>query len=218
MTTPVIIDIVAAAILIGFAACGARRGLFRALAGLLIVVLALVGARFAARALAGPAARMVGPAIERHIERKLDEALPDVAEDLAGAVQMPEAYLPEELLGLLGITGDRLDALAGQVRENVRETGVSILSAVAESAAEAFFHGLFYILAFFILIVALNLAAKVLDLAFKLPVLHGANALGGAAVGLAEGALLLLLLAVLLQKLGVAPEGSCLLQFAARWV
>ena len=52
MTVPVIIDIIAAALLIGFTLYGARRGLFRALAGLLIVVLALTGARFAAAALA----------------------------------------------------------------------------------------------------------------------------------------------------------------------
>ena len=216
MTTPVIIDIIAAAILVGFTAYGARRGLFRALAGLLIVVLALLGARFAAEKLAAPAARMAEPAIQRQIERRLDEALADLPVDLDGAVRMPEEYLPEELLGILGITGDRLDALADQARESVRETGVSVLSAVAESAAEAFFHGLFYILAFLILTVLLNLAAKVLDLAFRLPVLHGANALGGAAVGLLEGVLLLFLLALLLRKLGMDPQGSCLLQFAAR--
>lgn len=216
MTTPVIIDIIAAVVLIGFTVCGARRGLFRALAGLLIVVLALLGARFAAEKLAAPAARMAEPAIQRHIEQKLDEALDDLPVDPGGTAQMPEEFLPEELLAILGITGDRLDALADRARESVRETGVSVLSAVAESAAEAFFHGLFYILAFLILTVLLNLAAKVLDLAFKLPVLHGANALGGAAVGLLEGVLLLFLLALLLRKLGVAPQGSCLLQFAAR--
>ena len=48
MTTPVIIDLIAAALLLGFTIAGARRGLFRTLAGILIVVLAMTGARFAA--------------------------------------------------------------------------------------------------------------------------------------------------------------------------
>lgn len=62
MTTPVIIDIIAAAVLLAFAAYGGRRGLFRALAGLLSVVVALVGAGMIASALAPPAARLVTPA------------------------------------------------------------------------------------------------------------------------------------------------------------
>lgn len=208
--TPVIIDIIAAAILVGFTACGARRGLFRALAGLVIVVLALVGAGIAARTLAPPAARLVQPVIERRVEQQLDEALSDTVGE------MPEELLPEELLALLGISGDRLDALADQARQTVRESGASILSAVAESAAESFLYGLFYILAFLILTVLLNLAAKLLDLALKLPVLHGANALSGAAVGLAEGVLVLFLLALFLQRLDVPLEESYILRFAVR--
>ena len=210
MTVPVIIDIIAAVLLMGFTIYGAKRGLFRALAGLLIIILALAGARFAAEALSGPAARLAGPALERHIEKRLDDAL-------SGAVgQMPEEVLPEELLALLGITGERLEDLAEQARESVRETGASILSAVAQSAAESFFYMLFYVLAFLLFSALLNLAAKLMDLALKLPVLHGANALGGAAVGLVEGALILFLLVLLLQRLDVPPEGSYILQLASR--
>lgn len=209
MTAPAIIDIIAAALLIGFTLYGAHRGLFRALAGLLILVLALVGARFVAEALTPPAARLASPVIERHIEKRLDEALSDTVG------QLPEEILPEELLGLLGIAGSRLEDLAEQAREGVRETGASILSSVARSMAESLFYGVIYVLAFLLLAVVLNLAAKVLDLALKLPVLHGANALGGAAVGLAEGALAVFLLVLLMQRLGVSPEGSYILQLGS---
>lgn len=210
MTVAVIIDIIAAALLIGFTLYGAKRGLFRALAGLLIVVLALTGARFAAAALAPAAAEMAAPVIQRHIEERLDEVLPD------SAGGMPEEVLPEELLGLLGITGGRLEDLAEQAREGVRETGVSILSAVARSVTESFFYGVICVLVFLLLTVLLNLAARVMDLALKLPVLHGANALGGAAAGLAEGVLAVFLLVLLAQRLGISPEGSYILQFASR--
>lgn len=202
MTAPVIIDIIAAADLIGFTIWGARRGLFRALAGLLIVILALVGARFAAEALAPPAADLTAPAMERYIEKRLDEALAD------SFGQVQEEILPEEVLGFLGIAGDRLENLAERAREGVRETGTSILSAVARSMAESFFYGVIYILAFLLLAFLLNLAARLMDLAMKLPVLHGANALGGAVVGLIEGALVLFLLVMLLRRLGISLEGS----------
>lgn len=205
MAAPVIIDIIAAALLLGFALYGARRGLFRALAGLLIVVLALVGARFAAEALTPSAAALAAPIIQGRIEKKLDAALEDTADQLSRDI------LPEELLGLLGVVGDRLEDLASKAREDVRETGASILSAVARSVAESFLYGVIYVLAFLLLTVLLNLAAKVLDLALRLPVLHGANALGGAAVGLVEGALVVFLLALLLAGLGVSPEGSYIL-------
>ena len=210
MTVPVIIDIIAAALLIGFTLYGARRGLFRALAGLLIVVLALTGARFAAAALAPAAAEMAAPVIQQHIEERLEEVLPDPAGG------MPEEVLPEELLGLLGITGGRLEELAEQARAGVRETGVSILSAVARSVTESFFYGVICVLVFLLLTVLLNLAARVMDLALKLPVLHGANALGGAAAGLAEGVLAVFLLILLVQRLGISPEGSYILQLAPR--
>ncbi len=207
MTAPAIIDIIAAALLLGFALYGAYRGLFRALAGLLIVVLALTGARFAAEALTPPAARLASPVIQRRIEKQLDEALPDAVG------QLPEEI--PELLGLLGISGDRLEDLAEQAREDVRETGASILASVARSMAESLFYGVIYVLAFLLLTVLLNLAAKVLDLALKLPVLHGANALGGAAVGLVEGALAVFLLVLLAQRLGISPEGSYILQLGS---
>ena len=129
---------------------------------------------------------------------------------------MPEEVLPEELLGLLGITGGRLEELAEQARAGVRETGVSILSAVARSVTESFFYGVICVLVFLLLTVLLNLAARVMDLALKLPVLHGANALGGAAAGLAEGVLAVFLLILLVQRLGISPEGSYILQFASR--
>ena len=210
MTVPVIIDIIAAVLLIGFAIGGARRGLFRALAGLLIVALALTGAKFAAETLSPRAAALVAPIVERQIGERVDEALEDTAD------QLPRDLLPEELLGLLGIGGQRLEALSERAREAIRETGVSILTAVARSMAESFLYSLIFILTFVLLTVLLRLIARVTDLALKLPVLHTANALGGAVMGLAEGALLVWLLTLLLAGLGVSPEGSHLLQFASR--
>ena len=212
MQTPVIIDIIAAAVLLGFTVYGARRGLFRALAGLLIVAAALMGARIAAETLVPPTMDLVRPVVQRHVEQELDRTLGDGME-----ISMPEE--PEALLALLGVDEAWLAELAEQVRRTIQETGATILAAVAESLAEPVLYSLLFLLAFFLLTAALKLAARLLDLALKLPVLHGANALGGAAVGLLEGLVVLAVAALVLNRLEVPlAEESYLLRIFAAWL
>ncbi len=205
MTTPVIIDIVAAAVLLGFAVFGAKRGLLRTLAGFVIVVVALVGAGMIAATFSGPVAKLAAPVIEKQIETKVDDAL--TAE--TGQVQMPEAdvedgFQIEDLLELLGLDMEVRTSLAEQARETVRDTGVSIAAAVVESIAQSMIYGVLYILSFLALLVLLHVLLRAMDLVFKLPGLHGLNALGGALIGLTEGTLLLFLSVWALRKLGVS--------------
>ena len=211
MGIPVIIDIIAAAVLLGFTVYGARRGLFRALAGLLIVAAALIGARMAAETLVPPVMDLSRPLIQRHVEKELEQALGDQVE-----VSMPEE--PEALLALLGVDEARLAELAEQVRRTIQETGATILAAVAESLAEPVLYSLLFLLAFLLLTAALRLAARLLDLALKLPVLHGANALGGVAVGLLEGLVVLAVAALVLKRLDVPLAESHLLRIFAAWL
>ena len=217
MGNPAIIDIAAAAILLGFLVCGARRGLFRALAGLAALVLAIAGARVAAENLTPPAVALVRPAIEARIQEQLDDALetPDPSEP----GRMPEEDSgAEELLQLLGVSGERLEDLAQEAREAVRDTGVSVLTAVAECVTEPVLYSVLFLMLFLALLVLLRLAARALDLFLKLPVLHGANALGGALVGLLEGLAALALLTLLLLRLDVPLEESVLLHGFATWL
>ena len=76
MTTPVIIDVIMAVVLIAAVIYGAHRGLFRALAGLAVVIVALVGAAIIANTLAAPAARLVTPLIREQIETKVTRLWP----------------------------------------------------------------------------------------------------------------------------------------------
>lgn len=213
MTTPVIIDIVAAVVLLGFTVCGAKRGLLRTLAGLVIVIVALVGAGMIATAVSGPAAKLAAPVIEKRIEARVQDAMA-VETD---RVQMPEAdvedgFRIEELLSLLGLDQEIRDSLAEQARETVRDTGVSIAAAVVESITQSIIYGVLYILSFVALLVLLHVLLRALDLVCKLPGLHGLNALGGGLIGLIEGALLLFLAVWVLRRLGVSFETEALNQ------
>lgn len=213
MTTPVIIDIVVAAVLLGFAVYGGKRGLFRALSGLLAVVVALVGAGIIAATFTTPVTKIVTPLIAGHIEEKVENAMAVQSAD--SGVQMPEADTEDpsaiqDLLAILGLDDEVRSRLAEEVQEKVRDTGASIAAAVVESMARSFIYGTLYILSFAVLLLLMKVLIGAMDLVLKLPLLRGLNTLGGAAVGLVEGALLLFLAVWVLRRLGVSFESEAL--------
>ena len=213
MTTPVIIDIVVAAVLLGFAVYGGKRGLFRALSGLLAVVVALVGAGIIAATFTTPVTKVVTPLIAGHIEEKVENAM--AVQSAGSGVQMPEAD-PEDpsaiqdLVAILGLDDEVRSRLAEEVQEKVRDTGASIAAAVVESMARSLIYGTLYILSFAVLLLLMKALIGAMDLVLKLPLLRGLNTLGGAAVGLVEGALLLFLAVWVLRRLGVSFESEAL--------
>lgn len=212
MTTPVIIDAIAVAVLALFGILGAWKGLLRTLAGLLVVALSLAGAGIVASALSAPAAKLVAPAIEKRMEARLDEAIREKSPDGSREETLPLA----ELLDILGVDQTRRDALADRAEKSVRDTGASLAAALVESLAQSAIYGVLYMLSFLLLSVALHLLVRMLDAVLKLPGLHGLNALGGGLVGLAEGALLLFLAVWVLRLVGVsfdAEEGSRIFRF-----
>ena len=213
MTTPVIIDIVVAAVLLGFAVYGGKRGLFRALSGLLAVVVALVGAGIIAATFTTPVTKVVTPLIAGHIEEKVENAM--AVQSAGSGVQMPEADTEDpsaiqDLLAILGLDDEVRSRLAEEVQEKVRDTGASIAAAVVESMARSFIYGTLYILSFAVLLLLMKVLIGAMDLVLKLPLLRGLNTLGGAAVGLVEGALLLFLAVWVLRRLGVSFETEAL--------
>ena len=216
MTTPVIIDAITVAVLGGFAIWGACRGLFRTLTELLTVVVALVGAGLIAGALAAPAARLTAPLIEEHIRQQVDDAM---TVQSSQQVQMPELDVEEDegfeiadLLALMGLDEDVRDSLVEETQEKIADTGETIAVALVESVAQSLLYGVLFLLSFLILMVLLKLAIRALDLVLKLPGLHLVNSLGGAVVGLVEGALLVFLAIWLLRRLGVSFDTETVTQ------
>ena len=207
MTVPVIIDAIVVLVLAGFTIWGIRRGLLQALAGLVIVVVALVGAGMIAATFSAPAARLAAPFIEKQIEKKVDAALEE---------QMREPQLPEEdsdrqleeLLSLLGLDTELRDSLAEQAKDTVRETGVSAAAAVVTGVAQSMIYGILYFLSFAALMILLHVLLGAMGLLAKLPGLRGLNALGGGLLGLIEGALLLFLAVWIARRLGVSFEAE----------
>ena len=208
MTTAVIIDAIVVVVLLAFAIRGARQGLIRALAGLVMVIVALVGAGMIAATFSGPAAKLAAPVIQKHITSRVEEAM---AVQTGGAPEEAgEETRMEDLLALLGLDEDVRGSLAEQAEERVRDTGASIVSAVVESVVGSIAYGVLFILSFLLLLLMLHVLVGAMDLVMKLPLLHGLNTLGGGALGLIEGTLVLFLAVWAARRLGISFETEAL--------
>ena len=217
MTTPVIIDAVAVAILAFFVLWGAHQGLLRSLAGLLTIVVALVGAGLIAGALADSAARLAGPLVEERIRTQVDEA---ITAQSSQKVEMPELDVEggdeefdiQDLLALMGLDQDVRDSLTEEIQEKAVDAGTTIATAVVESVVRSVLYGVVFLLSFLALTVLLKLALRALDLVLKLPGLHLLNTLGGAAAGLIQGVLLAFRAIWIARRLGVSFETETVAQ------
>jgi len=200
MSTPVIIDAVVGAILVVFCLWGAHRGLFRSLAGLVILVISLVGAAMLATSFTPGIVKLVTPVVQSGIMDYVEEA----AEI---RVELPDTEVSEEvreLLERMGLDQEVRDDLRQRTEEAVLETGADIVTALVESILHGLVYALLFILSFLGLMVLLHVLLHAMDLVLKLPGLHLLNTLGGAVVGLIQGALVLFLAVWVLRRFGVS--------------
>ena len=208
MTTAVIIDAIVVVVLLAFAIWGARQGLVRALAGLVMVIVALVGAGMIAATFSDPAARLAAPVIQKHITSRVEEAM--AVQTDSTPEEVGEEPRVEDLLVLLGLDEDVRGSLAEQAEEQIRDAGASIVSAVVESMVGSVAYGVLFILSFLALLLMLHVLVGAMDLVMKLPLLHGLNTLGGGALGLIEGTLVLFLAVWAARRLGISFEKEAL--------
>lgn len=202
-------DIAVAAVLLLFVIVGWRQGFVKSLAGLIITVIALVGAAVVAGSFAEPAARLAAPLIEGMVEEKVDQALIDQTgsydtDRLDGSV--------EEVLQMLGIDADAREEIAGRAEDTIRDTGATVVSAVIQSLARSVIYVVLFILAFVALSLLLHVLAAAMDLLTKLPGLHAVNALSGAALGLVKGGLVVFLGIWFLRRVGYSFETAAVSQ------
>lgn len=215
MTTAVIMDAIVVIILVVAVCYGAKRGLLESLAGLIIVVMALVGAGIAAGTFTDPVAGFVTPLVEERVAERVEAALEEQAGAFAGEWSLEELPDLEELpiaevLALMGLDETVRASLAERAQNMIRDTGATVVSAVVESLVRSFVYGVLFFLAFLTILLLLKVLVGAMGLVLKLPGLRLLNALGGAVIGLAEGALLLFLAVWLCRKLGVSFETEAL--------
>ena len=102
MTPAIIIDVIIAAILIAAVVIGARKGLFLSLAGIMIFLLALVGANIGAKSLSVPLADQLTPKIQERIAVRVEDTLQEKNQQSNESL---EQMLPDSLKSILEHTG-----------------------------------------------------------------------------------------------------------------
>ena len=177
--TPIIADIVIAAVLVLAVIIGAKRGLLQSLAGVIIVVAAFFGASWAANTFDEAAAEWMRPLLEDYLQQTVSQQQQNAGvEDLLRSFQFDGAGLQQQI---------------EQVMDQMQATGAAAVDAVMDSVTLSIAHAAVFIVSFIVLALVLWLVMLPLKLMTKLPGLHAINAIGGGALGLVWGTLLVFL-------------------------
>ena len=224
-----IYDLIIAAILLLFVELGRKRGFVLTLCGLLAMFVAFAGAGIVSNLMCDPVAKLIEPMIETSITQVLGEAVEQIgivsAADLSavdgsvaeGAVT---GLSLEQALTALKVSGAY--RMFSQSLQNALEQGLlpavtSAASAIAVYLSREVARMALFLVSFVVILLAWKLLSKMLDLAFRLPVLSTINRTLGGVVGLVKGGLLVFI-GVWLLKNHLPPQAlmeTWLLRFFA---
>ena len=166
---------------------GAKRGLFKSLMGLLVVLAALVGAAALANILTPVVTELVYPIAREKLIAFFSSAQPTAngASALFGGIA--------EQLSRFGLSVTEIDPYRSAVSA-VEQAAMLLISSIV--------HSVLLLALYVVLLIVLKLLTRALDHVFDLPVLNTFNGIGGAAFGFAEAALLLYVAVYLTARLG----------------
>lgn len=204
------LDLAVLAVLALFAWRGARKGLILTLCGLLAVAVAFFGSFWISDRLCEPVGEFIQPYVTSYMEKLVDRSLgqstdsnpdtedtifPQITPDTSEEEQTESAALSlDELLTqlqdsklLYGI----LQPAAEAVKAEAFAAATSVIAALATQLSVQLARVLLFLVSFVLLLLVWWLLSHMLDLAFRLPVLHTFNRAGGLLLGLVKGVLLL---------------------------
>lgn len=207
-----IFDLIIVILLILFAVRGAHRGLVLSLCGLVAVIVAFIGAGFAARTLSPMVADALEPRFAASIERRLDEAMADSGQP-SGTPETGEDgqdYPLQDVLNVLrdmGLYENLIDTIDDAVDRGMNEVAASAAARVAAALARSAAYLIIFLLGFLLILFVWKLISHALDLVARLPGLHFLNKTLGALFGLVQCCILLFIIAWILQFFGsVIPQ------------
>lgn len=186
------LDVIIAVIFVLFAINGAKRGLIKSVCGTVVTIAAvLIAVNFHASVAEYFRSTLVYKQLTDNLNEKVEEYVANSLDSEKLGTLLDDA--PAGITALLSGFGTGTDKVKEKYTELV-ESGETQIAAklsdyIVEPAAETLSNALAVLAVFLAAIVLLNLAVLLLDLIFKLPVLHFANKLGGFVFGAAAGLL-----------------------------
>jgi len=200
-------DIAIVAVLVLFFLRGRKKGFILSLCGLAAIFVAIIGAKICTDMFAPVVTNAISPRLSTVIEEQISTNLGDKLDQLL----LPNGQLPEnaitDILKQFGIYDQFASTIKNAITVESAKTVADIAAALAHEVAEIVSAVLVFVVSFLLLSVAWFILSHVLNLAAKLPIIHGLNDLLGGAFGLLQGALLLFLAAWAMRVMGgVIPE------------
>lgn len=194
------------AILLFFFLRGRKKGLILTLCGLAAFFVAIIGARMAAEVFTPNVADLLQPGFSSAIEAQMDNGLLEQWNDVLDNMEQSDNAILDFLTGL-GFYDDVADSIRNAIASQAAQTVADVALALARTVAEVVASVLVFVVAFLLITVVWFLLSHALNLAARLPILHGLNRTLGGLFGLLQGMLLLFLLAWVLRLLGgVIPQ------------
>jgi hypothetical protein len=119
----------------------------------------------------------------------------------------------------LGVLETTAKKLAGELKDELREVGSSLKSAIVHKLSGAIAYAALLIIVFVLIIIVFKLLANAINFAFKLPGLNLINGIGGAALGFVKGMILLFILSWAAGFLGfILPEAVVNKTVVLKWL
>ena len=212
-----ILDLLVLLVIALFVWRGAAKGFILSFCGLIAILVAFIGAGFAANTLSPAVARAIEPRLASAIEAQLEEQLHQAGQTADGAAAEVELPMGDVLDALreMGFYEELVDTVDRAVENGMAAVAADAAARVAASIAQAIAYRIIFALSFVLILAAWGALSHALDLVARLPGLHFLNKTAGAAI---KAILVLFLAAWLMELLGVIiPEETVrqthLLQF-----
>lgn len=213
-------DLIIAGVLVAAAAIGAYKGLYEKLMPLLVLILSVICAVLVSQALTEPLSEKLVPVVTEKLTGEVTEKLLpklDVAaiadSSVEEALSALEQVLPENLASLIRSTGisenaheiarDTGQTVSDRVSRNIDQVLYTAIESLARSIVPHYVRLLLFVLTCILCLVVFTLIQNALGLAFRLPVIHSVDRLGGAVLGLAECAAVIWALLWFSRQLGI---------------
>ena len=208
-----VIDIV---LIIIIALCtwnGYKRGLVGGVAGILAIIISLLGANILSAAYAHEVVPALEPFVDGYVDSSKnrgailermgygssDLSLDDILQQ-DSSLRYDYAY---ECLSDLGLYEKRAEALAADAVAYAQESGVSMTDAVVAVVCDTVTRVMTTVIAFLLILILLVALASIGNLSFRLPNMENLDEIGGAVLGFGKGFLYCVLLCWLLSFLGL---------------
>ena len=207
MQNVAIIDLLLAAVLIGFTLFGAARGLYRSLAGLLVLVLAIAGAGWLTEVCAEGVEDVLRPPLTRRMESIVFDAVGEETAKIEDIADTEPILAVEQFLRRFGWDGDLGETVRQSAEDALTDVEKALAAALVESVLPVVVAAVLKAAFFLVLFIALRLLSRLLQpLIEHLPVVRQFNRLLGAGAGFIQGVVAIYVVFWLLERLGLVGE------------